>query len=80
MTDIRVETDSFGPLDVPADKYWGAQTQRSIQNFRDRLGTAARGDHSRFGRDQESLRLGEYRAGRYFGGIWARRLPLQRPK
>ncbi len=33
MTDIRVETDSFGPLDVPADKYWGAQTQRSIQNF-----------------------------------------------
>ncbi|MFZ5963918.1 class II fumarate hydratase [Thalassococcus sp. BH17M4-6] len=32
-TDIRVETDSFGPLDVPADKYWGAQTQRSIMNF-----------------------------------------------
>ena len=30
---IRVETDSFGPLDVPADKYWGAQTQRSILNF-----------------------------------------------
>jgi fumarate hydratase, class II len=29
----RTETDSFGPLDVPADKYWGAQTQRSIQNF-----------------------------------------------
>ncbi len=33
MTKIRVETDSFGPLDVPADKYWGAQTQRSILNF-----------------------------------------------
>ena len=33
MTDIRVETDSFGPLEVPADKYWGAQTQRSIINF-----------------------------------------------
>ena len=33
MTQTRVETDSFGPLDVPADKYWGAQTQRSIQNF-----------------------------------------------
>ena len=30
----RIETDSFGPLDVPADKYWGAQTQRSVQNFR----------------------------------------------
>ena len=33
MTDIRIETDSFGPLDVPSDKYWGAQTQRSIINF-----------------------------------------------
>ena len=30
---IRTETDSFGPLDVPADRYWGAQTQRSIRNF-----------------------------------------------
>jgi fumarate hydratase class II len=30
----RAETDSFGPIEVPADKYWGAQTQRSIQNFR----------------------------------------------
>ena len=33
MTRTRTETDSFGPLDVPADKYWGAQTQRSIINF-----------------------------------------------
>ena len=33
MTATRIETDSFGPLDVPADKYWGAQTQRSILNF-----------------------------------------------
>ena len=33
MSNIRVETDSFGPLDVPADKYWGAQTQHSIKNF-----------------------------------------------
>jgi fumarate hydratase, class II len=33
MADIRIETDSFGPIDVPADRYWGAQTQRSIQNF-----------------------------------------------
>jgi fumarate hydratase class II len=29
----RVETDSFGPIDVPASAYWGAQTQRSIGNF-----------------------------------------------
>jgi len=33
MTKTRTETDSFGPLEVPADKYWGAQTQRSILNF-----------------------------------------------
>ncbi|MGH1353934.1 MAG: class II fumarate hydratase [Thalassovita sp.] len=33
MTDTRTETDSFGPLEVPSDKYWGAQTQRSIMNF-----------------------------------------------
>ena len=33
MTATRLETDSFGPLEVPADKYWGAQTQRSIRNF-----------------------------------------------
>ena len=30
----RVETDSFGEIDVPADRYWGAQTQRSLGNFR----------------------------------------------
>ncbi len=33
MTATRTETDSFGPLEVPADKYWGAQTQRSLMNF-----------------------------------------------
>jgi len=33
QTGTRTETDSFGPLEVPADKYWGAQTQRSIMNF-----------------------------------------------
>jgi fumarate hydratase, class II len=30
----RIETDSFGPIEVPADRYWGAQTQRSLMNFR----------------------------------------------
>jgi len=30
----RSETDSFGPIDVPADRYWGAQTERSRQNFK----------------------------------------------
>src|SRR5262249_19814755 len=30
----RIETASFGPIEVPADRYWGAQTERSRQNFR----------------------------------------------
>ena len=30
----RTETDTFGPLQVPDDRYWGAQTQRSLQNFK----------------------------------------------
>ncbi|WP_020178009.1 class II fumarate hydratase [Methylopila sp. M107] len=34
MTDTRTETDSFGPLEVRSDRYWGAQTQRSLQNFK----------------------------------------------
>jgi fumarate hydratase class II len=33
VTGTRTETDSIGAIDVPADAYWGAQTQRSIQNF-----------------------------------------------
>ena len=33
MSNTRTETDSFGPLEVPNEKYWGAQTQRSIMNF-----------------------------------------------
>jgi fumarate hydratase, class II len=34
MAKTRTETDSFGPIQVPADRYWGAQTQRSLENFR----------------------------------------------
>ena len=34
MSETRSETDSFGPIAVPADRYWGAQTQRSLENFR----------------------------------------------
>ena len=33
MANTRTETDSFGPLEVASDKYWGAQTQRSLMNF-----------------------------------------------
>ena len=34
MAKTRIETDSFGPIEVPADKYWGAQAQRSLGNFK----------------------------------------------
>jgi fumarate hydratase, class II len=34
MPATRTETDSFGPTEVPADRYWAAQTQRSLQNFK----------------------------------------------
>ena len=33
-TATRIETDTMGPVEVPADRYWGAQTQRSLENFR----------------------------------------------
>ena len=33
MTAMRKETDSLGEVDVPADKLWGAQTQRSLEHF-----------------------------------------------
>ncbi|MFZ1496607.1 MAG: lyase family protein, partial [Saprospiraceae bacterium] len=34
MSNFRQEKDSMGYIDVPADKYWAAQTQRSLQNFK----------------------------------------------
>ena len=33
MTEFRKETDSLGEVEVPADKLWGAQTQRSLDHF-----------------------------------------------
>jgi fumarate hydratase, class II len=33
MTEMRKETDSLGVVEVPADKLWGAQTQRSLEHF-----------------------------------------------
>ena len=33
LKERRVESDSMGKIEVPADKYWGAQTQRSIGHF-----------------------------------------------
>ncbi|MFM7084858.1 MAG: lyase family protein, partial [Hyphomicrobium sp.] len=33
-TKFRSETDTFGPIEVPSDRYWGAQAQRSLENFK----------------------------------------------
>src|SRR3989442_3052559 len=34
MAKTRIETDTFGAIEVPADRYWGAQTERARRNFR----------------------------------------------
>ena len=34
MDSGRIEKDTFGPIEVPADRLWGAQTQRSLEHFR----------------------------------------------
>src|SRR5687768_1001051 len=34
MAETRIEKDTFGPIEVPSDRLWGAQTQRSLQNFK----------------------------------------------
>jgi len=34
MTKTRTETDTFGPIEVPSDRYWGAQAERSLSNFK----------------------------------------------
>ena len=34
MTTTRTERDTMGTIEVPADRYWGAQTQRSLEHFR----------------------------------------------
>ena len=38
----RTETDTFGPIEVPADRYWGAQTERSLPQFPHRRASACR--------------------------------------
>jgi len=33
MTNVRIESDTMGTIEVPADHYWGAQTERSLHHF-----------------------------------------------
>jgi fumarate hydratase, class II len=69
MTATRTETDSFGPLEVPADKYWGAQTQRSIINFPIGWERQPVADHPRAWRHQEGLRAGQHGPGRHLPAL-----------
>ena len=59
-TSTRTETDSFGPIEVPADAYWGAQTERSIEQFPVRPARADAGrDRPRAGLHQAGCGAGE---------------------
>ena len=49
----RMESDTFGPIEVPADRYWGAQTERSRRNFRIGEERMPRADHPR-ARDRQA--------------------------
>ncbi len=54
----RTETDSLGAIEVPATAYWGAQTQRSKENFRDWFTAHATRRRARFSTDQKKRRHG----------------------
>jgi hypothetical protein len=47
MTEFRIETDTLGVVKVPADKLWGAQTQRSLEHFSIRQGLDSAGNDYR---------------------------------
>src|SRR6201987_5795632 len=66
-TGTRTETDSMGAIDVPAGKYWGAQTQRSLVHFSigdDRMPKAV---YHAYGYVKKSAALGNAAAGRMAG-------------
>ena len=86
----RIETDSFGPIDVPSDAYWGAQTQRSIANFPigsarmplplihalGRIKQAAARVNRHHGLDQKLADAIEAAAGEVAEGKWDDQFPL----
>ena len=53
---------AFGAIEVPAEKYWGAQSQRSLKQFQDRLGKAAEVDRARARHRQARCGRGQYGA------------------
>jgi fumarate hydratase class II len=58
----RSETDSMGAVDVPSDRYWGAQTERSLHHFNIGNDVMPRRDDSRARHSEKSLRAGEPRS------------------
>lgn len=60
---VRIESDSMGALEVPADRYWGAQTQRSLQNFRISTETMPEALIRAFGLQKQAGSAGQSRAG-----------------
>ena len=59
MTNVRVETDTMGPIEVPADHYWGAQTERSLHHFAISDETMPTGCDHRVRRTQAGVGAGE---------------------
>src|SRR5258707_9294577 len=67
-TGMRREFDSLGDVEVPADRYWGAQTQRSLEHFNighDRMPTEV---YHAYGYVKKAAAVGNTRAGRLAGG------------
>jgi len=63
MTEVRRETDSLGVVEVPADKLWGAQTQRSLGAFQYRQGPDPAGDDHRLRHVKEGGRHANHAGG-----------------
>lgn len=55
MTEYHIEHDTMGEVQVPADQFWGAQTERSRNNFR--IGEYAEGNHRNICRFKEAIAL-----------------------
>ena len=76
----RMESDTFGPIEVPADRYWGAQTERSRHNFQigdermPRPVTRALAHHqARGGRGEPASSARSMRGARRRSRAWRRR-------
>ena len=72
--EYRVERDSMGEIQVPADRLWGAQTQRSLENFPIGRGHEPMPEEivrafKQFGFEYTAMELGGYRTGSMNGNL-----------